>query len=117
MRRRRAGSGLSNEQLGIVYGTYGLAAVLLGSLLGGMYVARRGLKRTLFVLCCAVNIPNADLPRDEHPAAFQRAGHHGRRRHREVLLRLRLGRLHDLPDAAAGAGQVHDHPLRLRHRA
>jgi PAT family beta-lactamase induction signal transducer AmpG len=54
----KGGLGLSNEQLGIVYGTYGLAAVLLGSLLGGVLVARRGLKRTLFVLCCAVNIPN-----------------------------------------------------------
>jgi PAT family beta-lactamase induction signal transducer AmpG len=55
----RGGLGLSNEMLGLVYGTYGLAAVLLGSLLGGWYVARRGLKATLFVLCCAVNIPNA----------------------------------------------------------
>jgi PAT family beta-lactamase induction signal transducer AmpG len=52
------GLGLTNETLGIVYGTYGLAAVLLGSLLGGIYVAKRGLKATLFVLCCAVNIPN-----------------------------------------------------------
>ena len=31
----KGGLGLSNEQLGIVYATYGLAAVLLGSLLGG----------------------------------------------------------------------------------
>lgn len=54
----KGGLGLSNETLGIVYGTWGLAAVLLGSLLGGWYVARRGLKPTLFVLCCAVNIPN-----------------------------------------------------------
>jgi PAT family beta-lactamase induction signal transducer AmpG len=54
----RGGLGLSNEQLGIVYGTYGLAAVLVGSLLGGWFVARRGLRRTLFLLCCAVNIPN-----------------------------------------------------------
>ncbi len=54
----KGGLGLSNELLGIVYGTYGLAAVLLGSLLGGWYVARRGLKATLFVLCCAINIPN-----------------------------------------------------------
>jgi PAT family beta-lactamase induction signal transducer AmpG len=45
--------------LGLIYGTYGLAAVLLGSLLGGLYVAKRGLKSTLFVLCCAINIPNA----------------------------------------------------------
>ncbi|RZA28357.1 MAG: MFS transporter, partial [Lysobacteraceae bacterium] len=54
----KGGLGLSNEMLGLIYGTYGLAAVLLGSLLGGWYVARRGLKATLFVLCCAVNIPN-----------------------------------------------------------
>jgi PAT family beta-lactamase induction signal transducer AmpG len=55
----KGGLGLSNEQLGIIYGTYGLAAVLLGSLLGGWFVARRGLKSTLFTLCCAINIPNA----------------------------------------------------------
>jgi PAT family beta-lactamase induction signal transducer AmpG len=55
----KGGLGLTNEQLGIIYGTYGLAAVLLGSLLGGWFVARRGLKATLFTLCCAINIPNA----------------------------------------------------------
>jgi PAT family beta-lactamase induction signal transducer AmpG len=55
----QGGLGLSNELLGIIYGTYGLVAVLLGSLLGGIFVARRGLKSTLFLLCCAVNIPNA----------------------------------------------------------
>ena len=54
----KGGLGLSNELLGLVYGTYGLAAVLLGSLLGGWFVARGGLKSTLFILCCAVNIPN-----------------------------------------------------------
>lgn len=54
----KGGLGLSNELLGIVYGTYGLIAVLVGSLLGGFFVARRGLKSTLFILCCAVNIPN-----------------------------------------------------------
>lgn len=54
----QGGLGLSNEMLGLVYGTYGLMAVLLGSLLGGVFVARRGLKPSLFLLCCAVNIPN-----------------------------------------------------------
>lgn len=54
----KGGLGLSNELLGIIYGTYGLSAVLLGSLLGGIFVARRGLQSTLFTLCCAVNIPN-----------------------------------------------------------
>ncbi|SEO38994.1 MFS transporter, PAT family, beta-lactamase induction signal transducer AmpG [Duganella sp. CF517] len=54
----KGGLGLSNEMLGLIYGTYGLIAVLLGSLLGGIFVARRGLPATLFILCCAVNIPN-----------------------------------------------------------
>jgi PAT family beta-lactamase induction signal transducer AmpG len=54
----KGGLGLSNEMLGLIYGTYGLIAVLLGSLLGGIFVARRGLQKTLFTLCCAVNIPN-----------------------------------------------------------
>jgi PAT family beta-lactamase induction signal transducer AmpG len=54
----KGGLGLSNELLGIVYGTYGLIAVLVGSLLGGFFVARRGLRSSLFLLCCAVNIPN-----------------------------------------------------------
>lgn len=54
----KGGLGLNNEMLGLIYGTYGLVAVLVGSLLGGWFVARRGLKPTLFLLCCAVNIPN-----------------------------------------------------------
>ena len=54
----QGGLGLSNELLGIIYGTYGLIAVLIGSLLGGIFVARRGLQSSLFILCCAVNIPN-----------------------------------------------------------
>ncbi|MFZ6653691.1 MFS transporter [Undibacterium sp. TJN19] len=57
----KGGLGLSNELLGIIYGTYGLVAVLLGSLLGGIFVARRGLQPTLFILCCAVNIPNVSF--------------------------------------------------------
>lgn len=54
----KGGLGLSNEQLGEIYGTYGLIAVLAGSALGGYFVGKRGLKATLFTLCCAVNIPN-----------------------------------------------------------
>lgn len=54
----KGGLGLTNELLGIVYGTYGLIAVVIGSLLGGLFVASRGLKSTLFLLCCAINLPN-----------------------------------------------------------
>jgi len=55
----KGGLGMSNELLGIVYGTYGLLAVLAGSLAGGWYVARRGLKPVLFQLCCVLNVPIA----------------------------------------------------------
>lgn len=51
------GLGLSNQQIGIWYGTFGAAAFVLGSLLAGYYIAARGLKRTLFTLCCIFNIP------------------------------------------------------------
>lgn len=51
------GLGLSNQQIGIWYGTFGAAAFVLGSLLAGYYIASRGLKRTLFSLCCVFNIP------------------------------------------------------------
>jgi PAT family beta-lactamase induction signal transducer AmpG len=49
---------LTNQEFGVIYGTYGLLANIIGSLIGGAYVARKGLKQTLFPLCCAVNIPN-----------------------------------------------------------
>lgn len=53
------GLGLTNQQIGLYYGTFGAAAFLLGSLLAGYYIAYRGLKRTLFTLCCIFNIPFA----------------------------------------------------------
>lgn len=49
---------LSNQEFGVIYGTFGLAANVVGSLIGGAYVAKKGLKKALFPLCCAVNIPN-----------------------------------------------------------
>jgi PAT family beta-lactamase induction signal transducer AmpG len=54
----KGGLGLSNEWLGIVYGIYGLGAFLSGSLLGGIFVTRRGLSPSLLLLlACAVNLP------------------------------------------------------------
>jgi MFS transporter, PAT family, beta-lactamase induction signal transducer AmpG len=54
----KGGLELTNQQFGLIYGTYGLGAILLGSLIGGWFVARKGLKPSLFLLCCAINIPN-----------------------------------------------------------
>ncbi len=51
------GLGLSEQQIGLYYGTFGAAAFVLGSLLAGYYIAGKGLRKTLFSLCCAFNLP------------------------------------------------------------
>lgn len=55
--REMGGLGLSEKEIGLYYGIYGAAAFVLGSLLAGYYIARRGLKKTLFTLCCIFNFP------------------------------------------------------------
>jgi PAT family beta-lactamase induction signal transducer AmpG len=56
--RAHGGLGLSNQLLGDINGTFGTGAFIAGSLLGGLYVARRGLRRSLLVLCLSLNVPN-----------------------------------------------------------
>jgi PAT family beta-lactamase induction signal transducer AmpG len=56
--RANGGLGLSNEALGDVYGTFGTGAFMVGSILGGLFVAKLGLRRTLLVLCLCMNVPN-----------------------------------------------------------
>lgn len=51
------GLGLSNEQYGLVYGTAGTVAFILGSIVAGYFVSKVGLKKALFTLACAFNIP------------------------------------------------------------
>lgn len=51
------GLGLNEQQIGLYYGTFGAAAFILGSILAGYYIASFGLRKTLFSLCCAFNIP------------------------------------------------------------
>lgn len=51
------GLGLSNEEIGLIYGTLGTGAFILGSILGGYYIARFSLKKTLFSLVCIFNLP------------------------------------------------------------
>lgn len=56
------GLGLTEKQIGGLYGTFGSAAFVAGSLLAGYFIAGRGLKKTLFTLCCVFNIPFAVYP-------------------------------------------------------
>lgn len=57
--REAGGLGLSTSEIGIVYGIFGAAAFVLGSILAGYFIAGRGLQRSLFTLCCFFNIPFA----------------------------------------------------------
>lgn len=55
--RTAGGLGLSTSDIGLIYGTYGSAAFILGSVLAGYFISARGLKKSLIWLCCAFNIP------------------------------------------------------------
>ncbi len=55
--RDSQGLGLSEEEIGICYGTFGAAAFVIGSILAGYYIAHRGLQKSLFSLCCVFNLP------------------------------------------------------------
>jgi PAT family beta-lactamase induction signal transducer AmpG len=56
--RAHGGLGLSNQLLGDINGTFGTGAFIVGSALGGLFVARRGLRRALLPLCLCLNVPN-----------------------------------------------------------
>jgi PAT family beta-lactamase induction signal transducer AmpG len=56
--RDSGGLGLTTEQFGMIYGTFGTGAFLAGSVLGGYFAAWLGLKRALVPLICAMNLPN-----------------------------------------------------------
>lgn len=55
--RLSGGLGLSEQQIGLYYGTFGAAAFVLGSLLAGYYISHLGLKKALFSLVCIFNLP------------------------------------------------------------
>ena len=51
------GIGLTNEQFGLIYGTAGTAAFILGSILSGYFISHYGLRRVLFLVAMIFNIP------------------------------------------------------------
>ena len=57
--REHGGLGLSTDEVGLVYGTVGTAAFLVGSVLGGYFTSWLGLKRAMLWLILALNLPNA----------------------------------------------------------
>jgi PAT family beta-lactamase induction signal transducer AmpG len=57
--RASGGLGLSTQDVGLIYGTVATVAFVLGSLAGGAYAAKIGLKKALPRLVFAFNVPNA----------------------------------------------------------
>ena len=57
--RLEGGLGLTTQEVGIVYGTVGVIALTLGGLLGGVVIAKRGLKFWLWIMVCAIHLPDA----------------------------------------------------------
>ena len=51
------GLGLSTELYGIVYGTFGVAALLAGGILGGLAAARLGLRKCMWPMALALALP------------------------------------------------------------
>ncbi|MCB9209055.1 MAG: MFS transporter [Ignavibacteriales bacterium] len=56
--REDGGLGLLTADIGIAYGIFGAAAFVLGSIAGGYFIAKRGLKRSIFILAIIFNLPD-----------------------------------------------------------
>jgi len=57
--RDKGGLALSTAQVGIVYGTFGIAALTLGGVVGGWMIARNGLRAWLWPMLIAIHLPDA----------------------------------------------------------
>jgi len=57
--RAVGGLALTTTQVGFIYGTIGIIALTLGGILGGVVVARDGLRRWLWPMLFAIHLPDA----------------------------------------------------------
>lgn len=56
--RLTGGLGLSTSEVGFLYGTIGVIALLLGGILGGIAISRDGLGRWMIPMALSLNLPN-----------------------------------------------------------
>jgi PAT family beta-lactamase induction signal transducer AmpG len=56
--REAGGLALTTAEVGVVYGTIGVACLTIGGIIGGFTVARGGLGRCLWPMALAIHLPN-----------------------------------------------------------
>ncbi|MBM4278871.1 MAG: AmpG family muropeptide MFS transporter, partial [Deltaproteobacteria bacterium] len=56
--RTEGGLELTTSEVGIIYGTVGIISLMLGGLLGGYAIYRKGLKFWIWIMVCAVHLPD-----------------------------------------------------------
>jgi MFS transporter, PAT family, beta-lactamase induction signal transducer AmpG len=56
--RPQGGLGLTTHEVGVIYGTVGVIALMLGGLLGGYAIYRKGLKFWIWIMVCVMHLPN-----------------------------------------------------------
>jgi len=56
--RSKGGLGLSTTEVGIIYGTVGVVALMLGGLLGGYAIYSKGLKFWIWIMVCVMHLPD-----------------------------------------------------------
>jgi len=56
--REAGGLGLSTSNVGFIYSTVGIIALLLGGILGGIVIAKKGLKYWILPMLLAINLPD-----------------------------------------------------------
>ncbi len=56
--RSAGGLGLSTAEVGVAYGTVGILMLVLGGLLGGYVISRRGLRFWVWIMVVMINVPD-----------------------------------------------------------
>lgn len=56
--REQGGLGLSTLDMGLIYGTIGVTALVIGGIIGGILVSRHGLKHWIWWMALAINLPD-----------------------------------------------------------
>src|SRR6478609_8109462 len=55
--KTKGGMGLATEDVGIIYGTFGVFALVIGGILGGIMISRGGLRKWMLTMFLAMHLP------------------------------------------------------------